>query len=516
MTAYKTAQEWKPDYQAFFEATDQFYSGQINAGTYKGISGGFGSYAQKGGQANMLRLRMAGGRMTKERLKFIVDAIAEWKIDKVHFTTCQAVQLHNLKADAVKALSVAALDAGIITRGGGGDFPRNVMVSPLSGVEVGEYFNVTPYAEAAGDFLLAHIDGPRLPRKLKCCFSNSPANAPHATYRDLGFVAREDGRFDVYAAGGLGNNPRFGVKVTEGVEPSQVLYYIEAMHRTFLTYGNYESRAKARTRYMQESLGGPEGFKAAYLEKLAEVRAEGRDLTIPVSAEAPAKQADGEAPLSSRLIAQKQEGLYTVRYHALGGCPRPDWFGEIYRLIADMEQVELRVAPDETVYIINLTGKEAAAVLSATEDGARTVFEESVSCIGAQICQQGIRDSQGLLAELVEMERREGFADGILPQIHISGCTSSCGTHQTGVIGFHGCVKMINKVGQPAFTLHYGGCDRQGEERMGEKLGVILQVDIPTLLCEVGHAVENSGCGSFAKWAEAEPEAFRSIAARYL
>ena len=58
-----------------------------------------------------------------------------------------------------------------------------------------------------------------MPRKLKVCFSNSPANVTHATYRDLGFVARPDGTFDVYSAGGLGNNPRFGVKVAEGVEP---------------------------------------------------------------------------------------------------------------------------------------------------------------------------------------------------------------------------------------------------------------------------------------------------------
>lgn len=58
-------------------------------------------------------------------------------------------------------------------------------------------------------------------RKLKVCFSNSPANLPHATYRDLGFAARADGRFDVYSAGGLGNNPRFGVKTV--VQPIDML-----------------------------------------------------------------------------------------------------------------------------------------------------------------------------------------------------------------------------------------------------------------------------------------------------
>ena len=40
-------------------------------------------------------------------------------------------------------------------------------------------------------------------RKLKVGFSNGPANETHATFRDLGFVGREDGNFDVYSAGGL-------------------------------------------------------------------------------------------------------------------------------------------------------------------------------------------------------------------------------------------------------------------------------------------------------------------------
>ena len=43
-----------------------------------------------------------------------------------------------------------ALDAGIVTMGGGGDFPRNVMCSPLSGVEEGEYFRRYAVGEGGG------------------------------------------------------------------------------------------------------------------------------------------------------------------------------------------------------------------------------------------------------------------------------------------------------------------------------------------------------------------------------
>ncbi len=66
--------------------------------------------------------------------------------------------------------------------------------------------------------------------------------------------------------------------------------------------------------------------------------------------------------------------------------------------IRDMDEVEMRLAPDETAYIINLTGTEAEKVLAVTMDTAETLFETSVSCIGASICQVGVRDSQALLA----------------------------------------------------------------------------------------------------------------------
>ncbi|MDD7740832.1 MAG: nitrite/sulfite reductase [Fusicatenibacter sp.] len=508
----KLMQEFRDDLSEFREKTDQFYAGEVSMKDYKGFSGGFGSYAQKGGKASMIRLRMAGGRMTKEKLKFIADVIAEYGVDKAHFTTCQTVQLHNLDGKAVCEIMEKAMDVGIVTRGGGGDFPRNTMVSPLSGVEAGEYFDVLPYAEAAADYLLTTIKTVKMPRKLKVGFSNSPANVTHATFRDLGFAAREDGKFDVYSAGGLGNNPRMGVKVAEAVDPSEILFYIRAMIDTFVAYGNYENRAKARTRYMQETLG--EGYKAAFLEKLAAVR-EREDLTIQVEPRVVKKTGDGSCASGDRVIPQKQEGLYAVAYHPIGGLPAVGKFAEIYEAIRDAGEAEVRIAPDETIYVINLTGAEAERVLAVTEDGAKNLFETSVSCIGSTICQIGLRNSQGLLASIVEEVRKYDFADGVLPRIHISGCTSSCGTHQIGTLGFHGAVKKVDGKPQSGFTFHVNGSDVQGEERFGEEWGVMLESEIPSFFVDLGKAVEAEHT-TFDKWFAKDPEKLRKVAEKYL
>ena len=63
--------EFIPDLEEFREKTMQFHNKEISVKDYKGFSGGYGSYAQRGGDKHMLRLRMAGGRITKKRMKCI-------------------------------------------------------------------------------------------------------------------------------------------------------------------------------------------------------------------------------------------------------------------------------------------------------------------------------------------------------------------------------------------------------------------------------------------------------------
>ena len=507
------AAEFRGDLKEFHEMTEKFYKKDINVAQYKGFSGGFGSYAQRGGNASMLRLRLTGGEITKDQLKFIADSVEKYEISLTHITTCQSLQLHNLSEKQVCALIEEAFDHGIITRGGGGDFPRNVMCSPLSGVQQGEYFDVIPYAKEAADYLLGFIKRVKLPRKLKVCFSNCEENVTHATFRDLGFVAKEDGMFDVYSAGGLGRSPRMGALVATDVEPSKILYCIKAMVDTFTAHGNYEKRAAARTRFMQETMGTENYIKAyqEYFKKaLAEESLDLKHMKIPKIT----KQGNGTLD-NPRAISQKQPGLYAVSYHPIGGSPRPEFFRKLYDTILPMEDVVVRLAPDEGMYLINLTAKEAEKILALTTDSAQNTFESSVACIGASICQVGARDSQSLLAACVERVRKEKFADGVLPKIHISGCPSSCSAHQIAPLGFRGGVRQTPDGPKPAFAVFEQGCETQGKEAFGEDLGVMLESDIPEFLAELGTAI--SACNqTYEQFLSEHRDQFMNIVQKYI
>ena len=505
------AKEFQGDIAGFQHATEQFYAGDMSVAEYKSLSGGFGSYAQRGGNCGMLRLRLSGGRITKEQLGFIVESIEKYNVERIHLTTCQTIQLHDLKPDTICDLVTEAWQHGIITRGGGGDYPRNVMASPLSGARQGEFFDVMPYAMEAADYLLGFIKTVKLPRKLKVCFSNDPLDRPHAAFRDLGFVAKENLTFDVYSAGGLGNNPKMGILVAENVKPDKILYYIKAMVDTFTAYGNYEKRAKARTRYMQDTLG-EEGYRNAFAEKLEHVlQTEDLDLSV---AQTPITKTGAGTISHPRAISQKQPGLYAVSYHPIGGCPSPAKLRELYDAIADMEDVELRLTPEEGMYLIHCTAEEAQKLIELTEDGAKTTFETSVACIGNKICQVGLRDSQSLLQACVDAVRPCSFADGVLPKIHISGCPSSCGTHQVGTLGFRGAVKQTPDGPKSAFALFVGGCQELGKAKFGEDVCIMPEENIPKFLIELGERIAKEGL-TYESWIAENRNTFIEIAERY-
>ena len=499
----------------FKETIRAFDQGEIDRKAYKGVSGGLGSYAQRDPAKHMLRLRLPGGRLTLERLKFLAEVVEREQVGRMKLTTCETIQLHDLSANQVPALMAEAVGCEIYTKGGGGDNPRNVMSSPLSGVQPGEAFDVIPYAEAVTKYLLSICRDIRMPRKLKIAFCNGVDDSVHSAFRDMGFLAQPDSTFALRIAGGLGAaRPSMGVLVDEHVNPREVLYYVRAMVDTFCAHGDYNNRASARTRYMQDTLG-PDGLKEAFLKNVAARKAEGglelKDLEAPASI---AWDNSGTVD-HPRAIPQKQPGMYAVKYHPIGGILPVEKPGQLYAILKDIPGAEIRVAPHETLYIINIPSAEAEKVLALTEDGARSKFECSVACIGAATCQQGVRDSQSVLQTLVKAVREAGIPDGALPKICISGCPSSCAAHQAGAIGFQGGVKLVDKKPEPAFKMFLSGADELGASRFGQEVGTVLEADLPALLVELGQAAAAAG-QHWEQWSADHAAERDAIIAKYV
>lgn len=478
--------------EGFREIGHKFRDGEIKMMDFKHHSGGFGVYAHREGKEFMIRLRIPSGMTNIKELKKVYQLIKRYNVPKIHFTTRQAIQFHGLSIDDVCHVMKEALDVDIYTRGSGGNFPRNVALSPLAGVNPKEAFDPTPYALAVGNYFLERIYTYHLPRKLKVSFSSSDNDGAHCTIQDLGFLAVNEGDknyFQVYLGGGLGQNPRLAVKYPELIEPEKVLYYVEAMVKFFMAEGDYENRSRARVRYILERMG-EEKFISEYksfVEK--ELENGGMDINPePINYYKPGKETSIQ---SLRLYGQKQPGLYSVYLHPIGGQLSAEEFKKLIDILENIPDADIRLAMTEGLYIRNLNGDEAEIVLKATESmGEDILVKQSVSCIGAPICQIGMGNSQQLLRDIIKYLDEKKYNKDFLPRIQISGCPNSCGIHQAAAIGFTGKKKKVGAELTDCFTLYVDGSFHTDHPQIGKSYGEIPASEIPQLIYEMGKVLE--------------------------
>lgn len=476
----------KDEIPGFKAQGEAFLKGELKKMDFKKISGGFGVYAHRDGKKFMIRLRIPSGVISKEQLSYIYEICKKHNIDHLHITTRQAVQLHGLEWDTICNVMEEALDYNIYTRGAGGNYPRNVAMSPLSGVDEEDVFDVLPYALVAGNYFLQRITTYKLPRKLKVSFSSNYKDESHATVQDVGFVATcEEGKeaFCLYLGGGLGRNPRQGVKYPHLIDKEDVLYIIEAATRLFIAEGDYQNHAKARMRYIVERLG-EEAFIKIFDEHLQEVYKE--DLKVKVDIPFCRKVGSGqEEPILSEqeIMRQKQKGLYSYYFHPIGGQLDLEILGKILEVVRHIEDIQIRLSMSEGMYFINLTADEVKRVQTALESyNALTALKQSHSCIGVPICQMGVLNSQKMLRMIIDHFKDQSDLEYILPSLYISGCQNSCGVHQIGDIGLVGHMKRIQDKMHNVFELFLGGNCLIGDTRLGVSYGFIKEEEVAACL----------------------------------
>lgn len=472
----------------------RFLNKEMNVAEFKKVSGGMGVYAERGGQKFMVRLKPSAGIVTREQLDKICEIAERYNLKGIHFTTRQAIQLHTLDIDDACDIMKEVLDYGIITRGGGGNYPRNISISALAGVDRDEVIDTTSIGLAVSDYVIQRILSYKLPRKIKISFSNTEKDETHAAVQDLGFVpVKKDGKvtFKVYAGGGLGMNPRTSVLVEENVDPTDLLYYVEGMLKFFAAEGDYNNKARARLRYVLERMGEEE-FKSEY-KKYVEMEKVNPELKLDIKETVIDKPGIKTEVKHKRLYAQKQEGLYSVYIHPLIGQLKLKDLKEICEFVKDKEDLDIRLAMVEGMYIRNLNGKEAEELLNITDKFSETLdIMQSISCVGLPICQMGRCDSESVVESVTAFLKEKGYNKDVLPRMCVSGCPNSCGIHELGGIGFMGMKVRVDGQIKDAFRLFVGGSASNGQVTLGQEKADFLPERIPEFIYKLSCKLDES------------------------
>jgi sulfite reductase (ferredoxin) len=259
------------------ELIRKYRAGEVSAAELKAHRVPFGVYEQRQADTYMVRIRCAGGFVTPEQLESVSLIAQQYGVIDLHITSRQELQIHYVKLDDIVTVIRRLKEAGLSTRGGGGNTVRNITAQEDAGIGPQEIFDVSLYASALTTRMIAEEDSWNLPRKFKIAFSGCADDKGYATLSDLGFIAQiRNGikGFRVYAAGGLGAKSAEGKLLFDFIEADKVYPVAEALKSVFFKYGNRRNKHAARLRFLWQNLG-PDEFKQKFRQEYDRIKQNG-------------------------------------------------------------------------------------------------------------------------------------------------------------------------------------------------------------------------------------------------
>jgi sulfite reductase (ferredoxin) len=509
--------EMGADLEALELAVERFKSGAMSDAEFRAIRVPQGIYEQRESGTYMLRVRNPAGGVLPGHLRGLGAVAAQWGNGLLHVTTRQEFQVHRVPLDAILPALRALAEAGLSTRGGGGNTVRNVTGCLDSGVCSTGLFDVAPYAIAATERLLADPISLQLPRKYKIAFSSCEQDCAGATVHDAGFIARQrdgvDG-FAVYIGGGMGGKSRISTLLHDFVPATEALNIAEAIKRVFDKNGDRKNKHLARLRFLVERIG-MEAFRGLYEKELAEVRASNPPAVelraLPVrepldagTATVPQKTSSAFARwFKNNVAAQKQPGYFLVHI--------PLELGDIPSALAGPLAEIVEAHGDHVLYATQSQNASIRWIAAAELEGIfhrldalglaapePPVLRNLVSCAGASTCRLGICLSRGLataVREELSVSDLDLEALGDL-SVHVSGCPNSCGRHPIGNIGLSGAARRIDGALVPYYSVQVGGRLAEGATRFGANVGALPARNAPAFISELLAAWQGSGDAS--------------------
>lgn len=509
---YRMPEGLQQDLAQLREIVAQFKAGAIPASEFQAFRVTLGIYEQREAGTYMLRARLPAGMLLPEHMRAAANVASTQGDGTLHFTSRQDLQVHGVSLDRIYPAAAALAEAGLSTKGGGGNTVRNVAACHQAGVCPLEVFDITPHVIAVTEFLLPDPLSFQLPRKYKLAFSGCSKDCAGATVSDLGFIAKRregvDG-FAVYVGGGMGAHSRVGTLLEEFIPASQTCATAEAVKRVFDKHGNRKNRHRARLRFLVEELG-LDAFRDLYRKELAQLHVvPPAPRAVSVHEPIPTVHAGGSPAQDLLAFAQWRNTNVTPQrqtgYHTVEICPPlgviqadtllrladvVDSYGERMLRATNGQNIVLRWVPESE--LPTLHRKLSVLGLTVGEPGN---LRRLVTCTGASTCRLGICLSRGLAKAITDALAKSGLdlTDGTDDLgVHISGCPNACGRHPIAQIGFFGGARRVNGCLVPHYVLQLGGHVEEGKTVLATGAQAIPARNIPAFLVEFLRAFQAS------------------------
>jgi|EP00900_Chrysochromulina_parva_P009776 ferredoxin-nitrite reductase len=414
----------------------------------------------------MMRLRTPNGIVTAEQMRFYAECVEPYgpEIGVVDITTRQNIQLRGVALedadkiiDGLHVRNQTSFQSAL-------DNVRNMVGSPLAGIDPAELVDTRPYCDALNDwYTIDSATGARgnpkwgnLPRKFNIAISGSRDDYAHTHINDIGLVPvahKETGAmgFNV-VLGGYMSIKRVAASIPMDLWlPAEVEHSVQlcdAILRIFRDEGARGDRQKARLMWLVEEYG-VEKFREAVLAEMAK---NGAKLATLAQRAQPEPETLFERRELLGVHAQPNPALVRVGVHVPVGRLSADECRTLAKLADEYSAGELRLTVEQNIILPNVPVERVDALLAepALNAGRFSVYPghiigHTVSCTGAQFCGLALVETKNnadavarKLEALVEVPRPL--------RIHWTGCPNSCGQVQVADIGIMGApAKKFNE-----------------------------------------------------------------------
>jgi sulfite reductase (ferredoxin) len=443
------------------------------SGTAKELSKFFGIYKQqvrgeRGKKTHeyifMVRIKNpAGGRLDAQQWIALDEAAGQFADGTLRITSRQGVQYHRVGGRGLAPL-VRHLNRHYrrqATLGACGDVNRNVMCSPIDGLDPGHDCRglelahqiaeeLAPKSSSYFEVFLSDGEGRSLvpmnpneplygeqylPRKFKIGISHPTDNSVDIRTHDIGFMPADVAgeRFDVWTGGGLGmthNNPRTAPLLAEYVGRVARAQVVDAARAILLLqrdHGERGDRRQARWKYTLRRLGIA-AVRAALREQYGIALEDGEPVALP--------------PMQLHLGWHPQRGglgYYgvSVENGRLKGAQRAAVREAVERL-----GLSVVLTPQQDLILCDVRDR---AALEAILDAHGAIRPERVSraranamaCPAKPTCGLAMTDAENVLPRYLDAIEQAGLGD-VDVVIRMTGCPNNCARPPTAEIGIYG------------------------------------------------------------------------------
>ncbi|RMF43400.1 MAG: NADPH-dependent assimilatory sulfite reductase hemoprotein subunit [Planctomycetota bacterium] len=510
----------------------------------RGVKGPDGKPGRK--YIMMTRTRVPGGRLTAEQMIAHLDLCDQLGDATLKCTTRQALQLHGVLKQNLRAVIHRINEVNLSTLAACGDVNRNVMCCPSPvddpvhremrrltdalkdhlAPRTRAYYEFWIQDEETGEKTLAGggapddepIYGPTyLPRKFKIAVALPEDNCVDIYTNDLGFLAVvRDGKiigYNVSVGGGMGTTPSAAktfpalAKRMAFVTPEQAVGVAEAVVKVQRDYGNRQDRKVARLKYLIHNRG-IDWFKSEVEKYYGQ--------PLPPCTEDEVHGFDDHMGWHEQGHGKWFYG-WNVENGRLYDSEDRRWKTAIRTICAELNP-GICLTPHQSILFTGLDQSQRPRLEEIIKENGLPLTEEistvrrwSMACVALPTCGLAVTESERVLPSLIDQLEAELAKLGLSKEaftLRMTGCPNGCARPYNADIGLVGKTKG-------KYTVFLGG------QLLGKRLNKIykdlvpLEEIVPTLvpvfMAFKHHRQEGETFGDFcdrvgneqlAKWSE--------------